>query len=127
VGLPGPRRHPVPVVGFGKVTGNPNTVDTVDQVGMGQWLRVAVGSLDLLGAVGLLVPLVAGLAAAGLAALVVGAVGVELFVVDDGNPTAALVCLVVTVVVVVLRRRTLADPLVLARRRFSTGPRQPLM
>jgi hypothetical protein len=73
---------------------------------MGSWLRVAIGSLELLGAIGLLIPLFAGLAAACLAALMVGATGTGLFVVDAGSITAPLICFTVVSVVVVLRRRS---------------------
>jgi putative oxidoreductase len=106
--------------GFGKVTGsNLAAVDTFDQIGIGQWLRVAIGTLELLGAVGLLIPLTAGLAAACLAALVVGAMGVELFVVDDGNITAPLICFAVVTVVAVLRRHTLTEPFTFVRVRWA--------
>ena len=108
--------------GFGKVSGtNAAAIDTFEQIGMGQWLRVTVGSLELLGAIGLLIPLTAGLAAACLAALVVGAMGVELLVVEDGSITAPLICFVVVAVVAVLRRRTIAEPFRFVRSRLSAG------
>ena len=42
-------------------------------IGAGQWLRYFVGTAELAGAIGLLTPWLAGLAAAGLAAVMVGA------------------------------------------------------
>ena len=42
-------------------------------IGAGQWLRYFVGTTELAGAIGLLTPWLAGLAAAGLAATMVGA------------------------------------------------------
>jgi len=47
--------------------------DDVGQIGAGQWLRCLVGDAELAGAVGLLIPWLAGLAAAGLAADMAGA------------------------------------------------------
>ncbi len=43
------------------------------QIGAGQWLRYFVGTAELAGAIGLLTPWLAGLAAAGLAADMAGA------------------------------------------------------
>jgi putative oxidoreductase len=43
------------------------------QIGAGQWLRYLVGVAELAGAIGLLIPRLAGLAAAGLAADMAGA------------------------------------------------------
>jgi uncharacterized membrane protein YphA (DoxX/SURF4 family) len=43
------------------------------QIGAGQWLRYLVGTAELAGAAGLLIPRLAGLAAAGLAADMAGA------------------------------------------------------
>jgi putative oxidoreductase len=43
------------------------------QIGVGQWLRYLVGTAELAGAIGLLIPRLAGLAAAGLAADMAGA------------------------------------------------------
>jgi putative oxidoreductase len=109
--------------GFGKVAGtNAGAIDTFEQIGLGQWLRVVVGSLELLGAIGLLVPALAGLAGACLAALMVGAISVELFVVDDGSVTTPLICLVVVAAVAVLRRHTLTVPFAVVRDRLPGGP-----
>jgi uncharacterized membrane protein YphA (DoxX/SURF4 family) len=46
---------------------------SVGLIGAGQWFRYLVGSVELVGAIGLLTPWLAGLAAAGLAADMVGA------------------------------------------------------
>ena len=45
----------------------------VSDIGAGQWLRYFVGTTELAGAIGLLTPWLAGLAAAGLAAEMAGA------------------------------------------------------
>ena len=56
-----------------KLTGRPGMVQEFGQIGAGQWLRYLVGTAELAGAIGLLTPWLAGLAAAGLAADMAGA------------------------------------------------------
>src|SRR5215467_16041867 len=60
-------------IGFGlaKLTGG--QVQEFADIGAGQWLRYFVGTTELAGAIGLLTPWLAGLAAAGLAANMAGA------------------------------------------------------
>jgi uncharacterized membrane protein len=69
--------------GFLKLSGAPAMVDLFAEIGAGQWLRYAVGALEVAGAVGLLVPLLSGLAALGLAALMAGAAITNLFVIEE--------------------------------------------
>jgi putative oxidoreductase len=61
------------MAGLTKLAGSPEMVQLFSDIGAGQWLRYLVGSLEVAGAVGLLVPRLAGPAALGLAALMVGA------------------------------------------------------
>jgi uncharacterized membrane protein YphA (DoxX/SURF4 family) len=56
-----------------KLTGSHQSVQEFGLIGAGQWFRYLVGTVELAGAIGLLVPWLAGLAAAGLAADMVGA------------------------------------------------------
>jgi len=56
-----------------KLTGRPAMVQEFGLIGAGQWLRYFVGTAELAGAIGLLTPWLAGLAAAGLAANMAGA------------------------------------------------------
>jgi putative oxidoreductase len=81
-----------------KLSGAQQMVDLFTQIGAGQWLRYLVGALELAGAVGLLLPRLSGLAALGLAGLLVGATATNLLVIDRGPwlplgllPVAALV------------------------------------
>jgi putative oxidoreductase len=55
------------------LTGTHQAVQEFGQIGAGQWLRYLVGATELAGAIGLLTPWLAGLAAAGLAAEMAGA------------------------------------------------------
>jgi putative oxidoreductase len=105
---------------IGKLTGsNAMAVEAFEQIGLGQWLLVTVSVLELLGAIGLLVPALAGLAGLCLAVLAAGAVVVELVVIDGGSPAAALVGLALATIVAVLRRRTILLPFAIARRTLS--------
>jgi hypothetical protein len=66
-----------------KLVGERYAVETFTQIGAGQWLRYLVGALELAGAIGLLIPRLAGLAALGFTALMVGALLTQLFVLDS--------------------------------------------
>ncbi|MEU5881224.1 DoxX family protein [Spirillospora sp. NPDC047279] len=59
--------------GLLKVTGDPAMVEMFATIGAGQWLRYAVGVLEIAAALGLLVPRLCGAAALGVAALMAGA------------------------------------------------------
>lgn len=56
-----------------KLKGSHQAVQEFGLIGAGQWLRYFVGTAELAGAIGLLTPWLAGLAAAGLAADMAGA------------------------------------------------------
>jgi putative oxidoreductase len=87
--LPARRRRP-------KLLGEQLAVEMFAQMGPGQWFRSLVGTLELAGAIGLLIPRLAGLAALGLAGLMVGATLTQLFVLDA--PAMAITPLVLIVV-----------------------------
>lgn len=92
--------------GLLKLSGDPAQVEMFTAIGAGQWLRVVVGVLEVVGAVGVLVPRLAGLAAAGLAALMVGAT-VTNVVVLGVSPVMPAVPLVIAAFVAWVRRRQL--------------------
>src|SRR5919202_1150466 len=69
--------------GWLKLSGDPAMVDLFAAIGVGQWFRVVVGALELAGAIGLVIPRLAGLAALGLSSLLVGATATKLFILDD--------------------------------------------
>lgn len=82
-------------------------VGKFDDIGLGQWLRYLTGVLEIGGALGLLIPRLCGLAALGLAGVMVGAVGTELFLVDNGGAMLPLILLLVAALVAWLRRDTI--------------------
>ena len=67
-----------------KLAGAHSSVTMFGQIGAGQWLRYLVGTAELAGAAGLLVPPLAGLAAAGLAADMAGASVINAVVLHSG-------------------------------------------
>jgi uncharacterized membrane protein YphA (DoxX/SURF4 family) len=95
------------MAGFAKLTGAPDMIALFDAVGVGQWFRYATGALEVLGAVLLLVPALAGAGALLLAGVMLGAVATHLFVIG-GSPVMPLVLLAVVAFIAFARRdRTL--------------------
>jgi uncharacterized membrane protein YphA (DoxX/SURF4 family) len=92
------------MVGFFKLSGDPQMVGLFDAIGLGQWFRYLTGSLEVLGAVLLLIPRLSGLGALLLVGTMLGAVATHLFVVG-GSPLPAIILLVVTGVVAWGRRQ----------------------
>jgi DoxX-like protein len=68
--------------GLAKLGGDPAMVSMFDDIGAGHGLRHLVGALEVAGAVGLLVPRLAGAAALGLAGLMAGATVTNVVVLD---------------------------------------------
>jgi uncharacterized membrane protein YphA (DoxX/SURF4 family) len=91
------------MVGFLKLSGDPQLVGLFEAIGLGQWFRYLTGSLEVLGAVLLLVPRLSGLGALLLVPVMLGAVATHLFVVV-GNPLQAIILLIVTGIVAWERR-----------------------
>ncbi|TCC24054.1 DoxX family protein [Kribbella sindirgiensis] len=86
-----------------KLTGDPVMVDMFAAIGVGQWLRYAVGVLELAGAVGLLVPRLCRPAALGLVALMIGASATNIFL-FGASPAIPLTYLAVAGAVAWFRR-----------------------
>lgn len=87
-----------------KLSGNPLMIEMFTTIGMGQWVRFVVGVLELAGALGLLIPRLAGLAAWGLAGLLVGATATNVLILG-ADPWFPLVLLVVSLLVALGRRQ----------------------
>jgi putative oxidoreductase len=56
-----------------KFFGEANAVETFDQIGWGQWFRYVTGVVEAAGAIGLVIPRLAGAAATALIGLMIGA------------------------------------------------------
>lgn len=83
-----------------KFTGDAYWVDLFEQIGIGQWFLYFTGVVEILGAVGLVIPRLHGLAAIGLALTMIGAMFTNLVVVDD--PPGVVPGLIVFVVVALI-------------------------
>jgi uncharacterized membrane protein YphA (DoxX/SURF4 family) len=83
------------MVGFLKLSGNAQLVGLFQAIGLGQWFRYLVGTLEVAGAILLLIPRTSGLAALMLAVVMVGAVITHVFIVG-GSPQPAIILLIVT-------------------------------
>lgn len=66
-----------------KLAGQQYAVEMFTQIGAGQWFRYLVGALEFAGAIGLLIPRLAGLAALGLAGVMLGAVFTQVLILDS--------------------------------------------
>lgn len=87
-----------------KLTAQPMMIAMFDDIGAGQGLRLLVGACEVAGAVGLLVPRLARLAAYGLVLLMAGA-AVTNVVALATSPAVPLVLLALAAVVAVTRTR----------------------
>lgn len=67
-----------------KFTGNPASLESFDALGTGIWFAIVIGVLEVAGAVALLVPRTAGLAALCFVVLMIGAVLVQVLAVGHG-------------------------------------------
>jgi putative oxidoreductase len=88
-----------------KLLGEATTVASFDAIGFGQWFRYLTGACELAGAVGLLIPRLSGLAALGLAGVMVGATVTNLFLLPGMAPVAVVTVLLGVVFVLIARAR----------------------
>ena len=91
------------MAGATKLAGAETHVAMFEKIGFGQWLRYFTGSVEVIGAILLLVPRTVGIGAALLTATMVGAVATHLFIIG-GSPLPALVLLLITAAVAWYRR-----------------------
>jgi len=95
------------MAGFSKLSGAPQMVDMFSVIGLGQWFRYLTGSMEVIGALMLLIPRLSGVGALLLVCVMIGAVITHLFVIG-GSPVMAIVLLVVSAIIAWGRRdRTL--------------------
>jgi len=92
------------MVGFLKLSGAAQLVGLFEAIGLGQWLRYLTGTLEVVGAILLLIPRTSGLGALLLVGVMAGAVMTHVFIVG-GSPLMAIVLLVVTGIVAWGRRQ----------------------
>ncbi|MFJ8866303.1 DoxX family protein [Streptomyces sp. NPDC102473] len=86
-----------------KLVAHTSAVESFDRMGWGSGAMYAIGGLELAGALALLVPLLAGVAAVALVGLLAGAAVVQLTLLDP--PNAVMPALLVVLVVLIARER----------------------
>jgi putative oxidoreductase len=80
--------------GGSKLAGAAPMVEMFDKIGVGQWFRYLTGSLEVTGAILLLIPATVAFGGALLVATMVGAITTHLFVLG-GSPVPAIVLFVI--------------------------------
>ena len=89
--------------GSAKLAGVPYMVDLFEQIGVGQWFRLATGVVEITGAVALVFPGLASIGALWLGATMVFAVATHVFVLHT-SPVPAIVLGLLNAAVAYLRR-----------------------
>ncbi len=92
------------MAGFSKLSGNEQMVGMFEAIGVGQWFRYLTGTLEVAGAILLLIPRTSGLGALMLAGMMICGVVTHVFIVG-GSPLMGIVLLVVTGVIAWGRRQ----------------------
>jgi putative oxidoreductase len=95
------------MVGSRKLMGTPDMVGAFEKIGMGQWFRYVTGGLEVIGAIGLLIPRTSGLAGLLLICVMAGAVITHLAVLG-GSPALPAGLLVAAIVIAWGRRDRIA-------------------
>jgi uncharacterized membrane protein YphA (DoxX/SURF4 family) len=93
--------------GGAKLYGVPMLVEEFQHIGLGQWFRYLTGSLELFGALLILVPSLAAFGGLLLSCIMVGATVTHLFVIG-GSPVPALVLLTLSAIVAYTKRSQFA-------------------
>lgn len=88
-----------------KFWGDPYAVQIFTEIGAGEWLRHLIGVVELAGGIGLMVPRLAGPAAVGLMALMIGAGYTQAVVLDEPVMATTPAILFVLAAVVAWGRR----------------------
>ena len=86
------------IAGTTKFAGPQTQIAFFEKIGFGQWFRYFTGGLEMLGGILVLAPRTAGLAAALLGMIMVGAVEIHLLIIG-GNPGPSIALLVMAIAV----------------------------
>ena len=95
------------MAGVSKLTGAEQMVGMFDAIGVGQWFRYVTGGIEVVSAILLLIPRLAGVGALLLIPTMIGAILTHLFIVG-GSPVVPIVLLMIMAIIAYGRRdRTL--------------------
>ena len=96
-----------------KLSAQPMMVAMFGQIGLGQWFRVFTGTLEVLGAVLVLVPATAVYGALLLAVVMIGAIITHLFIIG-GSPLIPIALLASAIAIAYLRREQISSRVAVA-------------
>lgn len=91
------------VAGGAKLYGVPMMVENFEHIGLGQWFRYVMGSLEIAGGVAILLPSIAAFGALLLSCIMIGAVVTHFFI--GGSAIPAIVLLLLTATIAFAHRR----------------------
>src|SRR5438132_11238366 len=94
-----------------KLAGVPMEVELFAAIGIGQWFRLLTGTLEIGGALLLLVPVTATFGALLLAVVMIGAIVTHLFIIG-GSPLLPMALLAITIAVAYMRQERISSRLV---------------
>ncbi|MBE1612854.1 DoxX family protein [Actinopolymorpha pittospori] len=97
------------VSAFPKLIGHSSEAVIFDKIGFGDWFMYLTGALELAGAIGLLIPLLSGLAGLAYIGLMVGAFITQVTVMNGQNAATPVIVAVVVAVIAWGRRRNTAE------------------
>ncbi|MFJ8646765.1 DoxX family protein [Streptomyces sp. NPDC093546] len=100
-----------------KLVGHWSAAESFDVIGAGDWLMYTVGALELAGAIALVIPILSGVSALALIALMAGAFVTQLTVLDGKYALTPVIFAALLAVVARTRRHHNAELLALVRRR----------
>jgi putative oxidoreductase len=89
--------------GTAKLYGVPMLVEEFEHIGLGQWFRYLTGTLEILGAVLIIVPSTVAFGAVLLCCIMIGAIFTHVFVIG-GSPLPAIVLLALSAIVAYAKR-----------------------
>ncbi len=90
-----------------KLIAHSSAADSFEEIGFGTWFMYAIGILELCGGVALVIPLLSGLSAVALIALMVGAFITQLTVFDGEYAVTPLLLIIPLAIIAWGRRGTL--------------------
>ena len=89
--------------GGAKIYGVPMLVEEFQHIGFGQWFRYLTGTLEVIGAITILIPSLAAFGAVLLSCIMVGAIATHLLLIG-GSAVPAAVLLILSAIVVFAHR-----------------------
>ena len=91
--------------GIGKLSGNPMMHQSFEMLGLPSWFGYFIGACEVAGAIGIWLPRLSALAAAGISIIMVGAIYFHVTMTPIAQALPALVVLLLCLYIIARRRR----------------------